>query len=342
MSARRTPGRWLGAWGLVTCLTLPQLSLAAGPLERDHPLIQQGREAYLAGRYEDALKAFEAAKKERPNDPTVDFNRGDALAKLGRVKDAQEVFRGVTESNRPDLRQKAWYNLGNLAATTGDRLEALKAYRRALTLDPEDIQARHNYEVVLRNLPPPQDKGQDGGTDGGGDGGQDGGRPDAGEDGGVKKDGGTPQDAGTDGGADGGEDGGADAGGDAGSDAGADGGADAGGGDGGADGGGDGGADAGDAGQQKPDQKGDGGADAGADGGQGEGEGDPQDAGADGGSAGESEEEDSESDAGVSPSELDKQEAERLLDAMKQNEKNLQLWRFQQKKKQRKPNEKDW
>jgi hypothetical protein len=27
---------------------------------------------------------------------------------------------------------------------------------------------------------------------------------------------------------------------------------------------------------------------------------------------------------------------------MKQNEKNLQLWRFQQKKRQRKPNEKDW
>ena len=45
---------------------------------------------------------------------------------------------------------------------------------------------------------------------------------------------------------------------------------------------------------------------------------------------------------GVSPEDIDRQEAERLLDAMKQNEKNLQLWRFQQKKKQRKPNEKDW
>ncbi len=32
----------------------------------------------------------------------------------------------------------------------------------------------------------------------------------------------------------------------------------------------------------------------------------------------------------------------RLLDAMKQNEKNLQLWRFQQKKRPRNPNEKDW
>ena len=44
----------------------------------------------------------------------------------------------------------------------------------------------------------------------------------------------------------------------------------------------------------------------------------------------------------MSPEDIDRQEAERLLDAMKQNEKNLQLWRFQQKKKPRKPNEKDW
>ncbi|NTX00714.1 MULTISPECIES: tetratricopeptide repeat protein [unclassified Myxococcus] len=331
LETRRRRGARLLA--CVACLVLPLSALGAGPLERDHPRVQQGREAYLAGRYEDALKAFEDAKKERPNDPAVDFNRGDALAKLGRVKDAQEVFRGVTESNRPDLRQKAWYNLGNLAATTGDRVEALKSYRRALTLDPQDVQARHNYEVVLRNLPPPQDNSADGGSDGGGDSGTDGGRPDGGEDGGTKADGGTPVDGGTDGGQDGGADGGADGGGDGGAD---------GGGDGGADGGGDGGADGGDGGQEGPPQKGDGGSDGGSDGGQDEGEGDPKDGGTDGGSESEGDAEDSRSDGGVSPSELDRQEAERLLDAMKQNEKNLQLWRFQQKKKQRKANEKDW
>jgi hypothetical protein len=65
------------------------------------------------------------------------------------------------------------------------------------------------------------------------------------------------------------------------------------------------------------------------------------DGGADGGSQTDSRTE-HEVDAGVSPEDIDRQEAERLLDAMKQNEKNLQLWRFQQKKKQRKPNEKDW
>ncbi|NOJ96828.1 tetratricopeptide repeat protein [Corallococcus coralloides] len=332
------------AVGLAGLLALPGPAWAVGPLEKDHPLVQRGREAYAAGRYEDALKDFEAAKKERPNDPTVEFNRGDALAKLGRNAEAREAFRQVAESSRqPDLAQKSWYNLGNLAATAGDRSEALKSYRKALTLDPTDPQARHNYEVVLRDLPPPQN-GPDGGTDGGQDGGNDGGRPDAGEDGGQKGDGGTPQDGGQDGGSDGGADGGQDGGADGdqdggGQDGGQDGGADGGGGDagpgdGGSDGGQDGGGDGGPS---------DGGGDGGqGDGGQDEGEGDSRDGGADGGSEGEEETESNPRDGGSSPGDVDRQEAERLLDAMKQNEKNLQLWRFQQKKKQRKPNEKDW
>jgi tetratricopeptide (TPR) repeat protein len=326
MTARRK-GLRAGALALIALgWGVPSLAGATGLLEKEHPLVQKGRQAYDAGRYEDALSAFEEARKERPNDPAVEFNRGDALMKLGRLNDAKQAFQSVADANgRPDLKQKAQYNLGNVYAATGDTREALKAYRRALTLDPSDVQARHNYEVLLRNLPPPQKGGGDGGTDGGSDGGQDagqdGGTPDAGADAGQP-------DAGRDGGQDAGGDGGFDAG----SDGGQDGGQDAGAGDGG---GGDGGP--GDGGGQ-----GDGGpGDAGADGGQGD-----EDGQGDGGSqAQEGEGADAgvaERDGGMSAEDVDRQEAERLLDAMKQNEKNLQLWRFQQKKRTRNPNEKDW
>ncbi|EPX63048.1 hypothetical protein D187_006458 [Cystobacter fuscus DSM 2262] len=327
--ARARARVWL-CLGLLLC-SLPFTAGAAGLLEKEHPLIQQGRRAYDAGRYEDALSSFEQAKKERPNDPAVDFNRGDALTKLGRYDEAKQAFQGVAEANsRPDLRQKATYNLGNVHAALGDTREAMKAYRRALTMDPTDAQARHNYEVLLRNLPPPQKGGGDGGTDGGQDGGQDagqdGGRPDAGQ---------------PDGGQDGGQDGGSDGGSDAGQDGGSDGGEDGGAGDSGTPDAGPGDAGPGDGGPQ--DGGGDGGEPAdggeGGDGGQQGDGGQSEDAEAsDAGSPGEID----ELDGGVSAEEIDRQEAERLLDAMKQNEKNLQLWRFQQKKRPRNPNEKDW
>jgi tetratricopeptide (TPR) repeat protein len=304
-------------WVLLAGLSSP--AWAAGPLEVDHPLVAKGRAAYDARQYEEALAAFEEAKKERPDDPAVEYNRGVALAQLGRVAEAKAAFQRVTEAKRPELQEKAWYNLGNVHATTGERKEALQAYRRALKLDPNDALARHNYEVVLRNLPPPQQGGSDGGVDGGSDGGSDGGgsdggRPDGGPDGGRQQDGGRPVDGGMDGGADGGPQG--------------DGGSD-----GGADGGGDGG---------QGEGQGDGGLDGGSDGGSGEGEGEQRDGGVDGGTGEPEEKTEYEVDAGMSPEDIDRREAERLLDAMKQNEKNLQLWRFQQKKKQRKPNEKDW
>ncbi|WNG41945.1 tetratricopeptide repeat protein [Archangium violaceum] len=329
---------------LAVGLVLPSGARAAGLLEKEHPLIQQGRQAYNDGRYEDALSAFEQAKKERPNDPAVEFNRGDALMKLGRYDEAKQAFQGVADSNQQELRQKATYNLGNVYAATGNTREALKAYRRALTMNPSDAQARHNYEVLLKNLPPPQKGGPDGGTDGGQDGGQDagqdGGSPDAGPDAG-QQDGGTSADSGTDGGSDGGMDAGMDGGVDGGSDGGQ---GDAGQQDGGqGDGGqGDGGSDAGQDGGQGDGGQADGGqADGGqGDGGQGDaGQGeDEQGQESDGGTEGEA----GEVDGGVNPEDIDRQEAERLLDAMKQNEKNLQLWRFQQKKRPRNPNEKDW
>lgn len=297
------------SWGLV----VSSGAWALGPFEKNHPLVQKGIDAYEAGRYEESLQAFEEAKKELPQSPALEFNRGNALYKLGRKDEAKEAYHHVTEAGKGDLRQKDFYNLGNAWAEMGNNKEAIAAYRKALTLDPKDQMARHNLEVVLRNIPPPPQSGPDGGTDGGG---QDGGKPDAGRDGGS--------DGGRDGGSDGGRDGGSDGGQDGGNDGGQ--GGDGGQGDGGQGDGGSGskGNPRGDGGQpnEQPKRERDGGLEP-----------DAPDAGE------ESEAEEGLADGGV---DLSKKDAERLLDSMKQTEKNLQLWRFQQKKRSRKPNEKDW
>lgn len=298
------------------------LSLGAlGPFEKNHPLVEEGMEAYDKGDYQRALERFEAAKKQLPRSATVEYNRGAALFKLGRYDEAKEAFRHVAEVDQGSLRQKDYYNLGNAWAAMGNRDEAIAAFRKALTLDPNDQLARHNLEVLLRRLPPKQSSGPDGGTPDGGS--SDGGRSDAGSDGG-QRDGG--QDGGRDGGADGGrgdggvEDGGQEDGGrqDGGQKRSADGGQ----GDGGSDGG------QSEQGQSRIDA-GSSGNDGGIDGGL-------PDEGTDGGSTDGG----SLATAVDGGADLSKRDAEKLLDSMKNNEKNLQLWRFQQR--QRKPSEKDW
>lgn len=296
---------------------------AAGPLEKNHPEVELGTQAYEQQKFDEALIHYDAALREKPSDPRAHYNRGLALHKLNRNEEAKAAFMAAMELDRTgELAGKLHYNLGNVAAAMGEKKEAVKQYRAALKKNPDDQLARHNLEVLLKNLPPEQNQGQDGGAPDAG--GHDGGKPDAGPDGGV-----------TDGGSDAGApDGGRpDGGGDAGMDGGMDGGVDGGqnGGDGGQ---GDGGS--GDGGQGEKEQQGDGGS--------------QQDTPGDGGSDGGSE----SKDAGVDQQQgqpellpdggvdLDKKDAEKLLDSLKSTEKNLQLWRFKQKTPKSDPNGKDW
>lgn len=316
-------------------LTFSPNVFALGPLERNHPLVEEGMEAYDKGDYETALQKFTEAQKVLPQSAALEFNRANALHKLERYDEAATAYENAQKlaqgsKEQEPLKGRDFYNMGNNYAALGKNDEAIKVYRKALRADPNDLQARHNLEVLLRKIkPPPPKPGQDGGT------------PDGGQDGG-QKDGGTPQrDGGSDAGRpDGGQDGGADGGNtpDGGADAGMDGGQ----GDAGVDGG------QGDGGQGDGGQNGDGGTDGGTDGGEGKGDGKGEkgDGGTDGGQT-SPEPDEGGMDAGVEVLPdggtvgMSEEDAEKLLDAMKQNEKNLQLWRFQQKR-PRKQNDKDW
>lgn len=299
-------------------LALPAAALAAGPLERNHPLVDKGMEAFGKNDFEGALRAFDEAKAALPDNALVEFNRGAALHKLGRNDEAKSaLLRAAELDGKGTLAGPIHYNLGNVWAATGNKKEAVAEYRKALRADPADPLARHNLEVLLRDLQrePPKSNADGGDSDGGK---SDAGRPDAGQDGGRPQDGGTPTDGGQK------PDGGSpDGGGDGGSDGGQKGPTDGGRGDGGS----------GDGGSGEKPRAGDGGStsDARTDGG--------SDAGIspDGGSFDEAEAAEM-MDGGAA---MSKKDAERLLDSMKNSEKNLQLWRFQQKR-QRKPNGKDW
>ena len=61
MSRRGMHGRVGAVVLLASGLGWPGGARAAGLLEKEHPLVSKGREAYNAGRYDDALSAFEEA-----------------------------------------------------------------------------------------------------------------------------------------------------------------------------------------------------------------------------------------------------------------------------------------
>jgi Tfp pilus assembly protein PilF len=281
----------------------------AGLLEGNHPKVQQGTEAYGKGDWEGALKAYEEAQRELPNNPELQYNLGDAYMKLGRTDDARRAYEAALAKAGDKLKPRDYYNLGNAFVGLNQKDDAVTAYRQALKLDPSFEPARHNLEVLLRKKNPPQQ-----GPPSPGDGGT---PPDAGRDAGPANDGGKSKDSSDGGGSDassgdGGQSGASDAS------------SDAGGGDGGqgkADGGkgGDGG------------QGGDGGS-------QGQGDGGTT---ADGGSQdGGNMSQDQRPPEQATP--VKDVDVQRLLDAVRRNEKQFLMEQHNRKKDARRRPEKDW
>lgn len=155
------PRRRAGAHG--AALVVAVFPLLASAAEAQHGTLvdelvlrpqrftSQGREAYEKGNHPKALTAFQAAAAARPHDPRTRFNLADGLYKNGSFDEAAAIFRTLGTSPSP-LAGAARYNLGNTLFQRGDYAGAVRAYRDALALLPDDADTRRNLELALRAL----------------------------------------------------------------------------------------------------------------------------------------------------------------------------------------------
>jgi Ca-activated chloride channel family protein len=159
----------LRAAGL-TALVLTLAGAGIGDVER-------GNRLYRAGRYAEAVGAYEAALRAGDTSFELRYNIGTALLQLGRYTEAEQHFRAALDAVQPELRQRTFYNLGNrfLDAARRDPSAAralpllgaaVDAYQRSLRLGPDDRDAKWNLELALREQQRAQQRLQD--TQGGG------------------------------------------------------------------------------------------------------------------------------------------------------------------------------
>ncbi|MEZ4553515.1 MAG: VWA domain-containing protein [Dehalococcoidia bacterium] len=121
--------------------------------------VSEGNEAYEAGRYEDALAAYQAARELAPDNPIVDYNIGNTFNRLQRYDEASTASRDAARLadrlGETSTAARALYAAGNHAFTLNALEDARDAYIEVLLRDPDDADARHNLELVLSILAPP-------------------------------------------------------------------------------------------------------------------------------------------------------------------------------------------
>ena len=109
---------------------------------------------YRAGRHDAAVRAYEHAVQQRPNDPVMWRNMGDAYAKLGRTADARRAYeRGLEVTDRMlavDARSAATLSArAVLLAKLGRADAARAAAASAVSQAPADPDVLYDRAIVL-------------------------------------------------------------------------------------------------------------------------------------------------------------------------------------------------
>lgn len=119
---------------------------------------------YKAGKYEEALQNYRQAAESQPDRHDIAYDRGDAAYKAGDYTEAEEAFRKALQTPDLHLQEDTYYNLGNTQFKHGEALQsvdrkkaiglwekALQSYDSSLKLKPS-VDARQNYEIVKKKL----------------------------------------------------------------------------------------------------------------------------------------------------------------------------------------------
>jgi tetratricopeptide (TPR) repeat protein len=123
--------------------------------------IRQGTEYYNAGNYHEALREYERALTINPASEYAIYNKAATLVQLasddnkGKENDprvqAAELFHQIAESKtNTKLAEYSWYNLGNMSFNDENYGEAIKCYKGALRINPDNRKARQNLLLALK------------------------------------------------------------------------------------------------------------------------------------------------------------------------------------------------
>ncbi len=103
-----------------------------------------------AGKYADALTAYDKAVFIRPNNADAWLERGVALENLGRYSDAVDSYDKAI-ALQPAYAE-AWYNRGIALRKLGRYADAITSYDKAIAINPSYVEALLNRGVALDYL----------------------------------------------------------------------------------------------------------------------------------------------------------------------------------------------
>lgn len=118
----------------------------ASDAKLDAGKIKEANELYKKGKYKEALSEYTEAGAQNPQHPILNYNIGNVLYKTGKFQNAVEKY------NVASSLDSSIYNIGNSLYKMQKLQEALAAYKQAIIKNPDDLDAKFNYEFISKML----------------------------------------------------------------------------------------------------------------------------------------------------------------------------------------------
>lgn len=111
---------------------------------------KKGNDAYEKGQYAEAEALYRASIETDPANAEVYFNLANSLTKQGKTEEALQTFMEYrTLAETAENKALAEYNIGSVLADGEKWKPAAQHFKNALKLNPNDVDAKHNFERAL-------------------------------------------------------------------------------------------------------------------------------------------------------------------------------------------------
>ena len=115
--------------------------------------MREGLSLYRQNEFEKAEKSFLEARRDKPDDPALTYNLANSQYKTGKFLEALQGYTStIDEAEESSLTRNSLYNAGNSLYRMGRMEEAAAAYKKALELDPGDMDTKFNLEFVQQQI----------------------------------------------------------------------------------------------------------------------------------------------------------------------------------------------
>jgi len=112
----------------------------------------KGIDYYNNNEFEKARQYYESILIDRNDDPATNFGLGATAFQQQDYAAAMKGFETALGTDNDKLKSSAYYNMANILAQNQRLEESLAFFRKSLELNPSDLDAKINYELIKFQL----------------------------------------------------------------------------------------------------------------------------------------------------------------------------------------------